>query len=102
VRLALILAWHLLSFTLPSYDASQNCGIGPYPIGDQFQYLSVEASHDSLSWTEVARWGLRHCLAGSEFTIVAWPDTVKPVWYRVACVDTSENQACPSKAVKLP
>jgi hypothetical protein len=93
--------WTLLTFTLPSFDGGPNCTLSPYPIGDQLLYISVECSHDSLHWAEVARWGARHTTAGTPYRIVAWPDTTKPVWYRVLPVDTLGNKACPGNAVRV-
>ena len=92
--------YRMLTVTLPRYDGLPGCMVSAMPLGDQLYWLSAQCSHDSLTWHEVCRWGLRHAAAGSKFTFAAWPDTAHPVWYRVAAVDTSGNVACYGNAVR--
>jgi hypothetical protein len=106
----LLLAYRILTFTLSDSLADPaTCKVLAVPPRDSLAYVSVECSHDSLAWAEVARWGARHWTGGS-YRIAAWPDTLGPrLWYRVSPVRAVQDTggawgnvwACPSKPVRV-
>lgn len=100
MRLALILAWQLLHFVVPSHHAAPGCAQGML-VGTNycgFHYADLECGRDSLHWTLASRWGMSGVRPGDQVVVLAWPDSTMHYW-RLTIYNAVDSASCPSAAV---
>lgn len=99
MRLALILAYRILQFSMPAHHAAPNCSQGTaLPPSYAYAYVEVQASAiDSLHWIAEARWGAMLVPPGGAYRVACWPDSGF-AWWRCRAVNWADSASCWSAA----
>jgi hypothetical protein len=98
---ALILAWRLLTFTVPVNHAAPGCSQGSLlPPIYQYGHLDLESSRDSLHWTLASRWGMTWVAPGGQYRLAAYPDSLAP-WWRITVYNAFDSSSCVSNVAKV-